>query len=461
MSKKTIPVRPIVIGVLVLGAAAGGAYFFLRDANSETSHDSGSPGGGHETTYQSEGIAVQFVNPLAEGVAREADQPGVVHPFEWIDVYSKVPGYFSLDKPPLDIGDRVKKGDVIADIYSPELEKEVDQRKASLDQSKAVVKEMKAHILAAKASLDAAEAAVQQAVAETERDVSLLTLRQKEYKRFQDLYAQRSIDEQLVDEKKDAYDSAIAAVDASRANEHTQEANVAVAKANIERATADLATAEAKVEVAEADLARAQVFLDYTHFKAPFDGVITLRNVHSGDFIQVGVQTDHGPIYRLARTDLMRVVVEVPDRIAPFVDPGDTAQVYLDSLPGEVFKAPVSRISYAEDNKTRTMRVEIDLENKDGRLRSGMFGRTTILAREPSPDAVRIPSSCLVGKVDGGVGSVYLVEDNKAKRREVVVGYDNGDVAEIVKGLATTDRVITRNSSVQDGIAVNATKAEE
>lgn len=455
MFKRKLSIRPVVLGLSVL-AAAGGAFLYLQSSDAETSTtDAAHAGSDHAGSHATDNaVAVQVVHPQANGVARVSDQPGVVHPFEWTDVYSKVSGYFSLDRQPLEIGAEVKKGDVIADIYAPELEKAVEQCQASLSQAEAVVNEMNARLLAAKAEHEAAEAAVQQAKAETERDTALLNLRQKEFKRFQELFKARSIDEQLVDEKQDAYEAAVAAVDAAKASEHTAEAQVAVAKANIERADADLKTAQAKVQVAQADLDRAQVFLDYTHFRAPFDGVITLRNVHRGDFIQVGVQTDHGPLYRLARTDVMRVVVEVPDRIAPFVNAGDKAEVYLDSLPGRKFEGEVARISYAEDNKTRTMRCEIDLKNDDGVLRSGMYGLARIIAQNPSSDAVRVPSSCLVGKVEGGVGSVFVVRDGHAHRVQVVVGYDDGDVAEILDGLTTSDRVITRNSSVQDGFPV-------
>lgn len=454
MFKRKLTIRPVILGLSVLCAAGVGAFLYLQNSDAETSQEV-YEGSDHAASHAADNaVAVQVVHPEANGVARISEQPGVVHPFEWTDVYSKVSGYFSLDRQPLEIGARVKEGDVIADIYSPELEKAVEQCQASLAQAKAVVNEMNARLLAAKAEEKAAEATVQQAIAETERDTALLTLRRKEHKRFQELFVARSIDEQLVDEKQDAYEAAVAAVDAAKANEHTAEAQVAVAKANVERANADLTTAQAKVQVAQADLDRAQVFLDYTHFRAPFDGVITLRNVHRGDFIQVGVRTDDGPLYRLARTDVMRVIVEVPDRIAPFVEAGDKAEVFLDSLPGRKFEGQVARISYAEDNKTRTMRCEVDLKNDEGLLRSGMYGLARIIAQTPSSDAVRIPSSCLVGKVEGGVGSVYVVRDGHAHLTEVVVGYDDGDVAEILKGLTTSDRVVTRNSSVQDGFPV-------
>ncbi len=209
------------------------------------------------------------------------------------------------------------------------------------------------------------------------------------------------------------------------------------------------------------------MFLDYTHFKAPFDGVITLRNVHRGDFIQIGVRPNEGPLYRLARTDVMRVVTEVPDRIAPFVNAGDKVELYFDSLPGKRFEGKVARVAHAEESSTRTMRCEIDLPNEDpetgekGVLNAGMYGLAKIIALEPSPDAVRVPSSCLVGKTEGGIGSVYLVRDGHARRVEVVVGYDDGDVAEILKGLTTSDRVIGRNSSVQDNSEVQVEEADE
>ncbi len=252
-------VRPIILVVSVL-IAAGGVYLYLKSTKAET----GGPeavDGEHASSHSSANVvSVRVVHPEAKGVARMAEQPAVVHPFEWTDVYSKVSGYFSLERQPLEIGDPVKKGDVISDIYAPELEKAVEQNEALLAEAKAVVNEMDARLLAAKAEQEAAKAAVDQAIAETSRDTALLSLRRKEYERFQKLFAERSIEQQLVDEKQDAYEAAVAAIDAARANEKTAEAQVAVAKANVEKADADLNTAKSKVKVAQADLERRKCF---------------------------------------------------------------------------------------------------------------------------------------------------------------------------------------------------------
>src|SRR5581483_5395262 len=116
----------------------------------------------------------------------------------------------------------------------------------------------------------------------------------------------------------------------------------------------------------------------YSKIVSPYNGVITARNFHVGDFIRAADQGASRPLLDVAKTDLMRVVVQIPDKDVPFAGPGDTAVVEIDALPGKKFNGKVSRIANAEDSQTRTMRTEIDLANADGILREGMYGRATV-----------------------------------------------------------------------------------
>ena len=178
---------------------------------------------------------------------------------------------------------------------------------------------------------------------------------------------------------------------------------------------ANVKAAEADVLAAEARLSRAEILAEYINIISPYDGVVTARNYHRGDFIRAADQSGQVmPVLSVARTDLMRVVVYVPDAHVPELDRGDEAVVRVDALDGEEFRGTVSRYADAELSVNRSMRAEVDLPNPSGRLKAGMYGMTTILLEPSSPDIWQIPSSALVETTERGRGTVYVVRDGRA-----------------------------------------------
>jgi len=154
--------------------------------------------------------------------------------------------------------------------------------------------------------------------------------------------------------------------------------------------------------------------------------------------------------------------VRVPDRDVPYVSLGDPATVEIDALPGVVFathgseKVAVARWADAEDTQSRTMRTEVDVPNSGGNLRHGMYGRVSIVLSEGTPDAVRVPSSALTGKAEGGRGTVRVVRNGKVHLTPVRYATDNGIEAEVVSGLAADDVVVVRASGpVEEGTPVH------
>ena len=236
-------------------------------------------------------------------------------------------------------------------------------------------------------------------------------------------------------------------------------AQLTAAVARVAQAQADLEAARADHEAAEADQARAEVLVDYTRITSPYDGVVTLRSFHDGDFIRSAADGGTIPVLAVAQTDLMRVVVLVPDLDVPFVDRGDTATLRVDALAGRVFRGAVARFSDVE-NDQKLMRTEVDLPNADNLLRDGMYGTARIEVEPPSQN-LRIPSTCLIEQTGQGQGAVYVVRDGKAHRQPVQVGLDDGREVEIVGGLAPEDQVIVRyNGTIADGLAVRAEAAK-
>jgi RND family efflux transporter MFP subunit len=425
-----------------------------RSAASATSPAAGPVAENASAAQQPGGAAVRVetVQPARGGLARETRQPGTAHAFEWADLYTKVPGFLKTQK--VDIGDRVQRDQLLAEIYAPEVEIAVNQAAAALSQAQAEVELMKTQVVTAQAKYQAALATVARTEAELGRAVAQRRYQQKQFDRIKKLAELKSIDEKLVDERQQDLDAAVAEEEVVNATIVTAKADATTAAAKVEEAKADVVNSQATVVVNQAALDRAKILAAYLQITSPYDGVITKRKFHVGDFIREAERADDQPLLEVQRTDLIRVVVQVPDLDVPTCLPGNEAVYKVDALPGEVFRGAVARVGEAEDEQ-KTMRVEIDLPNPQGRIKAGMYGLAIIKLRSPATAAFNVPTTCLVGSVESGKGSMYVVRDGKAWLVRVEVGYDDGIHVEIIKGLGSGDRVIYRYSgALADGVPV-------
>ncbi len=396
------------------------------------------------------GVRVEVAHPVQGGLELSTTQAGSVHAYEHAKLYAKVSGYLRIQN--VDIGDTVKRGQVLAEVDVPELVKGVEQAQAALDQAKAKVKQSEARIKSAEADREAAAAQVRQSQAEVETQTAKVSYRTKEYERIKSLVGRQAVEQKLADEQLDQYEATIAAKHVAEASVLTSKAQESAAAAKVDQARADLVEAQANVEVAEADLGKAKVLADYTRIVSPYDGVVTLRSYHRGDFVRSAVEGGSVPMLAVARVDKMRVVLPVPDRYVPYVNRDDSAIVRIDALPGREFHGKVSRFAESEDPESRNMRTEVDLPNTDFVLREGMYGRITLILELAAKGSVTIPSSGLIEQSGSGEGEVYVVRNNKSVRLKVHVGKDNGSQAEVVNGLSPDDIVVVRyNGAISDG----------
>jgi multidrug resistance efflux pump len=238
-------------------------------------------------------------------------RPGTVHSFQYADLYAKVSGF--LQHQVVDIGDRVKKDQVLAEVFAPEIHANVQKAEADLKKARSLVEVMKARVQEAQADLREARMKLEQIRADLESAQALVKLRQEQYRRVKSLAERNAVEQELVDEKYEAWHAARASERATGKAVATAEAGVTAAEAALKRAQANVADAEAQVEVAQAVLAQARAVEEYTRIRAPFDGVITHRTYHEGDFIRDAAGGATKPVLVIARTDLMRVIVDVPD----------------------------------------------------------------------------------------------------------------------------------------------------
>jgi RND family efflux transporter MFP subunit len=448
------------LGLLILlvlaGVGAGGYYMFVAAGDrEEPAKHGGSSGLADGGTTARIKPRVDVVKPQRGGIPRVTTQPGTVFAFDYAKLYAKVSGY--VEKLTVDRGSRVKKDALLVEIYAPELVAAVTQAEAALVRAKAAVDQAAAQVELAKEKINASLAYQKEMEAKLQAAIAQRTYRDKQYHRIQELVARGSVERRLEDEELDRYETAQAEAFAAQAGVQTAKAKVAEARAELAKAKADLEGAQADVKVSDANLTEKRTWESYTRIKSPYDGVVIFRGeaVHVGAFIQSADKGGLGePILTVARDDVMRTVIPVPDRDVPYCHLGDPAIIRVDALNDSEFTGTVSRISEAEDVNDRTMRVEVDLPNPQRVLRDGMYGRAEIIL-EKNTSNWTVPSTAVLDRNNKGEGHVQVVRDGKLYRQAVKVGRDTGKLAEILSGLNADDQVIVHpNVALADGTPV-------
>jgi RND family efflux transporter MFP subunit len=347
-------------------------------------------------------VEVEALAPARRDVAREIALPVELWAWQRVSIVAKVTGYVA--QVPVDRGSVAKEGDLLGTIYAPELED-------ALRKGSAEVKVAEADVTSARATLE----------------LESVTAR-----RFASLLADRAVSVQEADE--------------ARARELVAQAAVA--------------QAEARLASAREALATTQTWLGYTKVTAPFHGTVNDRWVHPGAFVSAAERT---PLFELADASTIRAVIDVPEGDVPSVHTGETrVRVSLPALRGRPCEGVVSRSAAALDAKTRTLRIEVDLENDRGELDPGMFGQASLVL-EVHKDALVVPATAIVR--GSGEPSVFVVVDagdgtgHKAVRRSVRLGLEDGKVAEVLTGLEPTDQVVARGLGLVDGAPVHVASA--
>jgi RND family efflux transporter MFP subunit len=384
---------------------------------------------------------VKTLLPERTSLRRTTTQPATVHAYYQAEMYAKVGGY--LKELNADIGQQVDAGTVLATIAVPELVKSRQRQEATVRHMQADEKRAEAGITVAGANVESAAAALEQARADVSSADAQLKADRIEHARVSDLVQHKAVAERLGDEALKRYESAQATKLSAEAAVVSADAIVSVANAKREAARADLDAARALTEVAIKELEELDALMAYATLRAPFKGVVTRRNTDPGDLIRNAPASgpDSPPLFVVAELDKVRVRVALPERDAPWANVGDPATLTFLALPGESFSGKVSRIAGSLDEDTRTMVVEIDLENPAHKLLPGMFGEATIELDEKA-DALILPAGA-VRYDEEGHSRVYVVDqNNRVKLIDVSTGLDDGKRIEILSGLDENARVI-------------------
>ena len=358
----------------------------------------------------------------------ETALPGTISPLVEASVFARAAGY--VKKRFVDIGDHVKAGQLVAEIEAPELDQQVAQARAAVSQAQQQQGQASASLLQA----------------QSQRDLAKVTAG-----RYSNLVTRGAV------ARQDA--------DTQQANFQTSEALVAAQQANVN------ASAESVVQ-AQANLQRILAMQDYKNVRAPFAGVVTVRNIEAGALVSAsgGAQagtTNGAEMYRVAQVATVRIMSSVPQTNAPGILVGMPAEISVNEFPGRKFQGKVARTSNALDPATRTLTVEVHIDNRDGKLLPGMYAEVRFRNHRENPPFL-IPGDSLIATNSGPQVAILLDthEEGGAKKVHLVpvqLGRDYGVQTEVIAGLEGTETVVMNpNDDVREGALVKteAPKAE-
>jgi RND family efflux transporter MFP subunit len=412
----TEPRKPIVALALLLAAGCG-----LGKAPERKPVDE-----------QGKTAGTRIIRPEKRDLRMTVTQPGTIQAFEATPIYSRIAGY--IQKYNYDIGDRVKAGDVLIDMWIPDFVEQHGQKSAAVTRAEVQVRVTQSALRAAEAKVETALARIESAKAGVQRAQASYTRWESEYKRLEALVSQRVLDVQVRDETYRQFEEAIAARD--QANAAVSEANSMrdQAAADRDRAKVDVEAARSELDVARAEEREARVLVEYGRIKAPYDGVITQRNVSPGDYLQPGgLGPQARPLFVFEQTDPVRVFVGVPELASYFVREGDTALIRFQAIPGATREGKVVRSGFSLNPTTRTLQTEIDVPNTGNHLRPGWYATVTLTIDRKQ--VWTLPSNAI------GFGGqqnyfVFLEIDGKPVRTPVIIGPSDDTRTEVLRKYA-------------------------
>ena len=337
---------------------------------------------------------VAVITPKVGAASQRLVLPGTVRAWYEAPIYARVPGY--LKDWHFDYGAQVKKGEVLAEIETPDLDAQLSAAQAKLNSARAVVN-----------------------VRQAEKQFAETT-----YQRWRD--SPKGVVSVQEQESKEAdYNSAIARFNS--------------------------ATAEVAADQGEVD--RLQALESFKSITAPFDGVVTARETDIGALINAGSGGNNQPeLFRVADIHMMRIYVQVPQQLSSGIRAGLTAEVHLPQYPDKTFKATVATTSNAINTSARTLLVELHADNPDGLLQPGAYAQVDF-ELPSNPNVVSIPTSALLFR-ERGTEVAIIGPGAKIELKPITLGRNLGTEIEVLKGLTVSDRLV---NSPPDSLATGDT----
>lgn len=388
-------------------------------------------------------IAVRTVAVVQKEVAASTTQPATVVPFFEAQIFANVGGYVSEVN--ADIGQVVAARTPLAKLDVPELEARSRAASAETQKAKADLRRSESRVELAAAQIASAKSMLQQAISEVAQVAAGLVAAQAEFDRTADLVQRQSLQARMLDESRQRRDSLAAGLEAKRAAVQSAESKVGVAQAQLAAAQADRDSAAIDVQIAQARSEEADALLSYTTLVAPFDGVLTSRNVDPGDLLSPrsssGESSENArALFTVSQISKVRVQIPIPESHAAHVNPGDSVLLTFPSFVDQApMQAVVSRTAGRLGSSTRTMLVECDVENSDGKLLPGMFGQAELT--QQAAVAIQMLPTRSVRFDSEGKAYVYVLRGETVEVVDVETGRDDGTLIEIRSGISN-DQVV-------------------
>ena len=357
-------------------------------------------------------------------------QPGTIQAFEVTPVYSRISGY--VEKYRYNIGDRVKAGDVLIDMWIPDLvEQHAQQKVAAVKRAEVQIGSPRAALRAAEAKLETAEARIASARGGREAGPGQLHALGVGIQAARD--ARRpSASSTCRSATRRTASSRRPPPRATRPRRWSRR-RTPTATRRPPTATGPASTSRPPAPTSRSPRptsGRPRCLLDYGQIKAPYDGVITQRNVSPGDYLQPGGGTNGRPLFVLEQTDPVRVFVGVPELASFFIHEQDTALIRFQAIPGATREGKVVRTGFSLNPSTRTLQTEIDIPNTDGHLHPGWYVTVTIAIDRKQ--VWTLPSDA-IGFQGQQNYYVYLQVDGKPVRTPVIIGLSDDTHTEVLK----------------------------
>jgi RND family efflux transporter MFP subunit len=348
--------RPRILALVAAGVALVGAAFVIGYVPRRAEHAALV-----EATRAADPglLRVDVVKPTVASSNRALSLPGSVQPLEETTIYARASGY--VRKWYADIGDKVKEGQVLAELDTPELDQELDQGRAQLLQAQATLVQSRAN-----------------------RELSQTNLQ-----RYKQLAPSGVVSQADLDQRK--------------------------AMAEVDDATVNVA--QASIAAQQANMRRLTQLKSFARVTAPFGGTVTQRTIEVGSLVTSG---NGQPMYKVASMDPARVFIQVPQDVSPSVRAGIAAKVTLREYAGRDFQGTVARAAGELDPLTRTMTTEVRVPNGDGALIAGMYAQVALTL--PSPHRVfEVPATAVASDAHG---SRVVVERDTGPTVEIASGLD-------------------------------------
>jgi RND family efflux transporter MFP subunit len=340
-------------------------------------------------------VAKVTLEDLSHGLVLTAE----FKPYQEIDVMAKVAGYIKEIR--VDVGDRVKEGELLATLEVPEMGDDLRHASASVQRSSAEVRRADDEIRRAESAHELAHLNYERLKTVSEKKPGLI--------------AQQELDD-------------------ARSKDLITEAQISAAKSS-------KSAAVEQVQVNDADVKKIQTLIDYTKVTAPFTGVVTMRYADTGSMIQAGTasQTQARPVVRLSQNSRLRLILPVPESAVPTVHIGQQVEVRVPTL-NRSFPGRVARFADKLSLATRTMDTEVDVENPSLVLIPGMYAEVNLTLNERKA-VLAVPVTAV--DVDGHNGQVMVVTPNqRVEVRKIQVGLETADQVEVRSGLNEGDMVV-------------------